>query len=482
MNIQHTAYIAYIKEDKVRHCADLNGGAKDKMRYFFYKSVILCVIIAVWAGIWGSMESIMKQLKSKCYCGHIKMQRCGSVKMACWSGVLLLLALVLAGCGKKEEVKLTIWASTDDHEIVEKAAADFAAKNKKRATFDIKVHIENIDGVKQTVLADPDAAGDIYNFASDQFGELYLDGVLHEVTLNAADVASRCGGMTAPIVDTVSRNGRLYAYPASSSNGYFMYYNRKILSNDDVTTLDKMLDAAAAHGKKVGMDWSSGWYLYSFFKGAGMNVVMSEDGTHNICDFNRTTGNYTGVDVAEAMLDIARNPGFANVVTDVIIDEVKAGNLCAVVNGTWNSTAFQEIWGDDMAAAKLPTYTIRGEQVQMGSFAGFKYFGINAKTKYPQWAMELTEYLTDYEHQIERFETVGDAPANIEAGSSEEVKKSQAIAALGEQNKFAAVQNVLDTYWAPASVLGTFIAAGNMDNWDLQLLLDTNVEKITASK
>lgn len=394
--------------------------------------------------------------------------------------LLLTLAVFLTGCRKKEEVKLTIWASTDDHEIVEKAARDFAEKNKKRAVFDMKVHIENIDGVKQTVLANPDAAGDIFNFASDQFGELYLNGVLHEITLNAADVASRCGGMGAPIVETVSRNGALYAYPASSSNGYFMYYDKEILKEEDTASLDRMLEMASMHNKKVGMDWSSGWYIYSFFKGAGMNVVMSEDGTHNICDFNRTTGEYTGVDVVSAMLDVAKNPGFANVVTDSIIDEVKNGTLCAVVNGTWNATVFKETWGDNMAAVKLPTYTIKGNQVQMGSFAGFKYFGVNAKSKYPQWAMELTEYMTDYEHQIERFHTVGDAPANLMAGSSEEVKVSQPIAALGEQNKYAAVQNVLDTYWAPASVLGTFIAAGNMDNWDLQMLLDTNVKKITA--
>lgn len=396
-------------------------------------------------------------------------------------GIGVLAAMICAGCtaSKKENVKLVIWASTDDHEIVEQAAAKFAEENKNKAVFDISVHIENIDGVKQVVLADPAVAGDIFNFASDQFGELYLNGALLEITLDKLDVEGRCGGSEAPIVQTVSRGGSLYAYPSSSSNGYFMYYNKSILSEDDVKTFDGMLSVASEKGKYVGMDWSSGWYLYSFFKGAGMNVVMSEDGTHNICDFNRTDGEYTGVDVVNAMLDIARNPGFRNIVSDVIVDEMKTGNMAAVVNGTWNATQFKEIWGDDLAAAKLPTYTVKGEQVQMGSFAGFKYFGVNALTKYPQWAMALTEYLTNYDNQILRFETVGDAPANREAASSDEVKKSVAIAALGEQNKYAAVQNVLDTYWAPSSVLGTFIAAGNADNWDLQMLLDTNVEKIT---
>lgn len=415
------------------------------------------------------------------------MKRCTYLQYAVFIQRLLLslclaASAVLTGCAKKEEVKLTIWASTDDNAIVEQAAAKFAEQNKKRATFNITVHIENIDGAKQTVLSDPADAGDIYNFASDQFGELLLNNVLQEVTLNTQDVVERCGGKDAPIVAAVSRDGSLYAYPASSSNGYFMYYNKKVFSDSDVATLDGMMEKAAEHGQKVGMDWSSGWYIYSFFKGAGMNVVMSTDGTHNICDFNRKDGEYTGVDVVQAMLDIAANPGFANVVTDTIIDQMKDGTLAAVVNGTWNATAFREIWGDDLGAVKLPTYTIKGNQVQMGSFAGFKYFGVNAYSKHPQWAMELTDYLTNYENQILRFQTVGDAPAFVKAAESDEVKKSVAIAALSEQNKYAAVQNVLDTYWAPASILGTFIAAGNADDWDLQMLLDTNVEKITAGK
>lgn len=402
--------------------------------------------------------------------------------LALLTSLLFGVLICLTGCTKKEEVKLTIWASTDDNDIVKQAAVKFAEQNKKRAVFDIKVHIENVDGAKQTVLAGPAEAGDIFNFASDQFGELLLNNVLREVTLNTSDIVERCGGKSAPIVAAVSSGDALYAYPASSSNGYFMYYNKKIFSDSDVAALDVMMEKAAANGKRVGMDWSSGWYIYSFFKGAGMNVVMSPDGTHNICDFNRTDGQYTGIDVVQAMLDIASNRGFANCVTDSIIDQMKDGTLAAVVNGTWNATAFREIWGDDLGAAKLPTYTIKGNQVQMGSFAGFKYFGVNAYSKHPQWAMELTDYLTNYENQILRFQTVGDAPALVKAAESDEVKKSVAIAALSEQNKYAAVQNVLDTYWAPASILGTFIAAGNVDNWDLQMLLDTNVEKITAEK
>lgn len=43
-----------------------------------------------------------------------------------------------------------------------------------------------------------------------------------------------------------------------------LYYNKKYLSDSDVKTLDGILKVAEKNHKKFMMDWSSGWYLYSF--------------------------------------------------------------------------------------------------------------------------------------------------------------------------------------------------------------------------
>ena len=44
--------------------------------------------------------------------------------------------------------------------------------------------------------------------------------------------------------------------------------------------------------------------------------------------------------------------------------------ICAGISGTWVAAALKERLGDNYAAAKLPTFTVDGEQVQMGSFLG----------------------------------------------------------------------------------------------------------------
>ena len=35
---------------------------------------------------------------------------------------------------------------------------------------------------------------------------------------------------------------------------------------------------AAANGGKFAMDWSSAWYVYSFFGNTGMEIGLNEDG------------------------------------------------------------------------------------------------------------------------------------------------------------------------------------------------------------
>lgn len=50
----------------------------------------------------------------------------------------------------------------------------------------------------------------------------------------------------------------------TADNGYFMYYNKDYFTEEDVKSLDKMLSVAQAAGKKVAMEFNSGWYLYSF--------------------------------------------------------------------------------------------------------------------------------------------------------------------------------------------------------------------------
>ncbi len=396
--------------------------------------------------------------------------------------MVIFLAVAVSGCGTEQaNVSLSIWTSADEQEIMKEMIESFQEHYEKEAQFEITISEEDEKTCRDTVLADPAGAADLYSFASDQFDNLQRENALLPITDNTEQIISDNGGPDSAAVLSSSKDGTLYAYPMVASNGYFMYYNTAYFTENDITSFDRMLDIAAENGKKVAMDFTSGWYIYSFFKGAGLDVEMNEDRVTNSCNWNDRSSSYTGVDVANAMLAIAGHDGFLNCTDENFVNGVKDGTIIAGINGAWNSGNVEEAFKENYNAAKLPTFTLAGNQVQMHSFAGYKLLGINAHTKNPEWAMRLAAWLTNEENQLTRFRKRGEGPSNVKAAASEEVQAAPAIKALSEQSAYSHLQNVAETFWTPTFKFGTTIAGGNRDKADIQKLLDVMTEGITSA-
>lgn len=409
------------------------------------------------------------------------MMRRNTKRMAMCMAICTLMMLLFSGCGKKKEnVTLSVWGAEEDQEMLGEMVDAFKEKYKNEAEFNITICVENEVTCKETVLIDPKKAADIYAFADDQFRSLCQNNALLEVTENVDEIIKANGGKESAAVKSASYDGKIYAYPMTASNGYFLYYNKEYFTEEDVKSLDKMLEIAKKNGKKVAMDFTSGWYLYSFFKGAGLNVEISEDGLTNICDWNTTEGKYKGIDVAEAMCRIVSNTGFLNCGDADFVAGAKDGSIIAGINGAWNAKNMQEAYGDNYAATKLPEYSIAGDSVQMHSFVGYKLVGVNAYTENAKWSQRLAQWITNEENQMIRFEKKGDCPSNVNAAASKKVIESPAIAALAAQSEYAHIQRVSDSFWMPVYVYGTTITAGNLDEKSLQILLDQMVKDITA--
>ncbi len=169
---------------------------------------------------------------------------------------------------------------------------------------------------------------------------------------------------------------------------------------------------------------SDGWYFYSWFKGAGLDMHVNEDGVTNSCNWNATDTPITGVQVVEALLAVASNPGFKEADSDPFVAGVKDGSIIAGVSGTWNANVAAEAWGENYAATKLPTYTVNGEQVQMSSFAGFKLVGVNPYSENVGAAMDFAAFMTNEQSQMSRFELRSEGPSNVTAAASEVVQKN----------------------------------------------------------
>ena len=393
----------------------------------------------------------------------------------------LCMVLSLCSCALAEDVTLTVWVGDNqDIEWINGVIDNFKAAYPDN-NYTINVGVQTESDCAKVVLNDPTAAADVFTFADDQFNSLLNGGALQPVAEGADEIIAANGGADAPVVQAASQDGVLYAYPATASNGYFMFYNKEYFTEDDVKTLDGMMAKAAEAGKYVGFPMSDGWYLYSWFKGAGLDMHVNEDGVTNSCNWNATDTPITGVQVVEALLAVASNPGFKEAASDPFVAGVKDGSIIAGVSGTWNANVAAEAWGENYAATKLPTYTVNGEQVQMSSFAGFKLVGVNPYSENVGAAMDFAAFMTNEQSQMSRFELRSEGPSNVTAAASEEVQKNPAIAALAAQAAYADVQRVGNKYWDTAAALGKIIVNGNPDGTDLQTLLDNCVAGITAA-
>lgn len=369
-------------------------------------------------------------------------------------------------------VTLDLWCS--EQENYQKVIAEIVEDFKKEYSdidFQINIGAVSESEAKDRVLEDVEAAADVYFFADDQIEDLVKAGALQEITANYTyDVKTANQDF---VVEAASVDGKLYAYPMSASNGYFLYYNKEFLSEEDVASWDTMLQKAADAGKKVGMDLSNAWYLYSFFGQTGMTLSKNDDGS-NSCDWNSTTNSPTGAEVAEAIEKIASNSAFISV-GDTDSRAMYGQDLIAYVNGTWALDDIVKGYGEDYGAAKLPTFNAGGKDVQMGSFSGSKLVGVNAYSDQMGWAMLLAEYLTNEASQLKYGQATGEGPANANAFSQ---VSSPALDALAAQAEFADRQIVGDKFWDPTASLGQSLVDGT---GDVQKLLDDAVAGITQA-
>ena len=197
-----------------------------------------------------------------------------------------------------EAVTLKVWADQGELELTEKLCNEFAAAHPEKSyTFEYGA-VGAVDG-KTRYLEDPAAAADVFLFADDQLNDLVKADALYEVTRNTDAIIA---ANTPASIKAATYEGVLYGYPMTSDNGYFLFYDKSVFTDEDLATLDGILAAANKAGKQVFMDISNGWYLASFFIGNGCTLTI-EDGTITLSDLDegpaKTTDEFDATNFAE---------------------------------------------------------------------------------------------------------------------------------------------------------------------------------------
>lgn len=379
---------------------------------------------------------------------------------------------------KLGDATLKVWGPQEQQETIQAMCEDFKALYPDD-NIQIEFGVVSEADAKNEVLKDPSVAADVFTFASDQIAELVQAGTLFPIKMNKDQIIAN---NTETSIDACTVDGELYAYP-SSSDTYFMYYDKSKYTEEEVKSLDTMLAKDLGSGvTNFSYDIDNGWYLSAFFFGAGC-TLFGPDGTDATqCDFN----NERGLLMGEYLLNLAKSPKFANHDDGLLLAAFEAGTLGATVNGTWNAAAIQESLGDNFGTAPLPTVTLsNGEAVQLGGMANFKLYGVNSQTANPTAAMALAEYLTSETCQKTRFDNFSYGPTNLTlANDTAAMSSNQALAAMSAQAQFATVQTSIPqsgNYWTPAEAFGTGLMDGSITTDNLQSKLDDFVNNILAT-
>ena len=371
----------------------------------------------------------------------------------------MVFALAVPACAAGDKT-LKVWVPDAVVDFTKAQIETFMAAHPEYADYAVTVEPVGEGDAASNILTDVEAGADIFGFPQDQLSRLVAADALIELSdENAAIVAAE---NDAGSVSAAKMGDLTYAYPLTSDNGYFLYYDKSVVK--DPSTLEAIVADCEAAGKKIYFDIRSGWYQPAFFFGAGcvLTYDTDESGAFTACNIDYASDK--GLGALKALIKFTESPAFVNGSS-----VSNATNAAAIVDGTWDASAAKEMFGENYACAKLPTVEMNGEAVQLSGFGGFKLLGVKPQTDDEKLALcdELALYLSSGEVQLARYNEVSWGPSNLAAQADPAVQADEALSALGQQLAFAIPQGQYPgEYWGQAEALGDSIIAGDYKGAD----------------
>jgi len=395
---------------------------------------------------------------------------------------VLGLPLLLVACGavpsETGPIKLKVWGPNQEQNFLQAKAVEFKTAN---PTLNIEFEFAAVGEpeLKSVLTLDIAGGADVFAFPDDQLQDLVTAGALSPVQQFRTDVIARNIDWS---VDLAKIGETVYAYPNTADNGVFMYYDKRHITAEQMTSLDSILAVAQAKNSSIVIDPMGGWAMSMWFATSG-NISWNAATRTQTIDWN----NAAGLNAAKGMFNayasnrVIRDQGLMPTLFLENETDITKG-IIAGVSGTWNANALTGILGaQNIGMIKMPTFTVGGgAQVQLGSMVGAKLIGVNGFTKQPAIAHQFANFLTNADTQKARAIALGVGPSNIAASADPLVQAIPSIKAISDQAPFGIpqAQSVSSFYWTPA---GAFADAVITEARAIDTTVETNLQAaITA--
>ena len=375
-----------------------------------------------------------------------------------------LAAMSLSGCGDaaanggKEKVRLMVWSPSEDQskDSGEWLQTNCEAFAEEHPQWDITFVYGVADEASAAgqVAQDPEASADVFMFANDTL-----------TTLTDADGLTKFGGKyreeiesenSQQVLDSLTMDGELYGVPFTT-NTWFMYYDKSVFSEEDVKSLDTMLEKGV-----VSFPFANSWYLPAFYIGNGCTLFGDGTDESKGVDF----GGQKAVDVTNYLIDLEANPNFKIDQYGSGLAGLRDGSINAIFSGSWDANAVQEALGENMGVAALPAYTLNGEEHQMMAYAGSKAIGVNPNSDNMVAAVELAVYLGSAKAQELHYDLRGVIPCNETLLENGDLATDPLVQAqtrtFNETSVLQPFVSQMNNCWTPVENMGKGIRNGSV--------------------
>lgn len=390
----------------------------------------------------------------------------------------------------KENGELVIGCSTEDEPFLNQAIAEFKKDipELKDVTFTINNQVGEADAYK-ALQADLDSAPDVALSADDQVMNAISSNFLSPVpeTLRTKLKTE----ILATASDAVTISDKMYGYSAVSGNAQVLLYNKKLISDEDARSLDKILEIAEENNLDFYYPMQEGWYVccWLWLSGGDMwiepeSVTDPETGITTVTFAQGSDFTKEGITkVAETVnkyftdwqgtlescngtaIQTNLQEGFSN---ETVIGGISWNNYEGIKTAMVNAGFTEEEANETVGIAPLPTVTYDGKTGQLEGFDGYKVYIVKSNTARPNTAHLLSYYLTSAKSQLLHFNLRQYIPTNNYVSTLPEVQSSEVAKALAAQSKFAHSQAKAlsaQTGWDQITTFGTtFGVAGTVDS------------------
>ena len=378
------------------------------------------------------------------------------------------------------DITLTLWGSEQDQDFLKEVSAawgtEYAAANADVNSVTVNVQIKGEDNAKTDALNDISAAADVFGVATDHLGPLSDANAIYELPATiASDVKSIIGDNA--VYQASVWEGKNYGLPYTDNTAAILYYDKSKLSEEDVKSLNTILEKANL-GTGIGGGWHDGmWYLT-----AG-ELYTNGDTSINTMNNEDVTKLLTWV---SGQLKSGKLIHFDG--EDDEAAAMKDGAIAAVIAGAWAHEKFENAIGtENLGYAELPNVTVPDSNItdkHMNCWGGAKMNVINANSKEPEAALSLAQAIMSLDNQVKRFEMVRMAPASTSLLSNAAIAADSMIAAEVAQTNYSSPASTLlgnSNYWGELGGITEAIRNKTLADGDIQSKLDAAVEAMQAA-